>query len=376
MFKHVFITQLKVTLRAPDTVFWTIAFPFILAILFHFAFGNLDNGIRFKPVPVAVVDSTEYDNTPTLKRSVEALSSGDQPVLAVTKVSKTVADDKLQSNKVDGIIEVRDGKPIITVKNNGFSETIIASSMDQSLQVSHAIVDTLKQDPRVAPQLGSIGSNSYITDVTNKDVSRSSLYFYTLIGMACIYAGIFGIMATSLTQANLSKLGLRMGVSPASRMTSLLAGLASGFVIAYAGAIALYLFMTHGLGVQFGAAAWSILLVVAAGVLAGLSLGTLIATVSRGSEKIKSDILVAVSMAGSFLAGMMGSQWIKYLIDQHASFFAAINPVNLVSDALLATYYFGIGQRFIFDVVCLFVFSAVSIIISWLFMRRRSYASL
>lgn len=376
MFWHIFTNRLKVTLRSPEAVFWLLVFPFVLSGFFYLAFNNLDNELTFSPIPVAVVSSEAYQESPALKRSIEALSSGNNPTLIIMEITEQEAEDKLEGNEVSGIISVQDDQPTVTIKSNGFEETIIATSVDQTLQASNAIMEALNKDPTVAMRLDTIGQTSYIIDTTNQNVSRSSLYFYTLIGMACIYAGLLAITTVNLTQANLSKLGLRMSVAPASRAVSLVAGLMSGFVIAYAGGVALYLFMVYILGVEFGAAAWAILLVIAAGVLAGLSLGTLVAAISKRSENVKIGILVALTMVGSFLAGMMGTQVIKHAIDQSVPFLAAINPVDLVSDALLSVYYFGIGDRYYYDIVCLLAFSVVSIVISWFFLRKRSYASL
>ena len=98
----------------------------------------------------------------------------------------------------------------------------------------------------------------------------------------------------------------------------------------------------------------------------------------KGFEGIKRKVvmLLIVIMVCSLLAGMMGTTSLKHMIDQQTPILAAINPVNLISDALYSTYYFGVGERYWLDLALLGVFSIVVAVGAWLASRRKSYASL
>jgi ABC-2 type transport system permease protein len=378
MFLRIFITQLRIAFADRATVFWAMAFPLILATLFHFAFAGLNSTDMFKPVNVAVVDNASYQADTSLRSSLTALDSGDKKILSVQSVTtKDAALQLLTDTKVDGVIESDGVHSTVTVRGDvGFNETIIKTAVEQSLQTTSATTAALAHDPSATTKLGSVGATSYLHDTTNESLDRTVIYFYSLIGMACLYAGFFGIYSANRTEANLSTLGARLTVSPVSKWYALLAGLSASYVLALTGQGLLYGYLTAVLGVNFGVQVWPILLIMALGSLAGLAVGTFIGAGSKRSEIAKINTLTVGTMLCSLLAGMMGSTGLKHLIDQQAPLLAAINPVNVISDALYATYYFGIGERYWHDLLFLALFAGVAIGAAWLMTRRKTYASL
>lgn len=378
MFGRLFNVQFKTAINDRAMVFWTIAFPLILGTLFNFAFSNLNNSATLKPVTVAVIKNEAYKSDAVLVQTVEALATGDGRVLDVREVSdKDAALKLLDDQDISGVIESEDGKPKVTVKGlNDFNETIVKTAVEQSLQTSNAVREAMMKDPAVMAQLSDVGKSSYLKTAGDKDIDRSALYFYTLIGMACMYASFFGVYAANRTEANQSKLGMRLAASPVSKAKALTAALLSSYVIALAGQLILYLYLTQILGVNFGSTTWAVLLVMAIGSLAGIMLGAFVGASSSRQEGRKIDMLLIVIMVCSLLAGMMGTTSLKHMIDQQTPILAAINPVNLISDALYSTYYFGVGERYWLDLALLGVFSIVVAVGAWLASRRKSYASL
>ena len=83
-FKYAFITML----RNRETLFWTMGFPFMLAILFNVAFANLHNYDTFKAFDVAVVDDESYKNSQFLSEGIKAVSEGDDKVFETRYVNK------------------------------------------------------------------------------------------------------------------------------------------------------------------------------------------------------------------------------------------------------------------------------------------------
>lgn len=378
MFWRLFKTNLRVTLADRPLVFWGVMFPLILGTLFNFAFASLNSIDEFKSIPVAIVDSSAYQSDKNLNMSLGSLTSGDKKILDAKKVSDTdKAISLLNDQEVDAVIESDGSQATITVRGaTGFNETIVKTAVEQSIQTTSAIVSTLQKNPEVMTKLGDVGRTNYLNDTTNSDLDRTAIYFYSLIGMACLYAGFFGIYGVNRTQANLTKLGARLSASPISKAQALLSTLGASYVIILGAQLLLYLFLTQTLGIHFGPDTWAVLLVMALGSLAGLALGTLIGAGSTRSENFKTSVLLAGTMIGSMLAGMMGTTSLKYLIDQNAPLLAAINPVNSITDALYATYYFGVGERYWQDILFLSIFAVVSIIGAWLVTRRKTYASL
>ena len=62
MFWHVFKTKLKVLLRDKSVLFWALAFPFIMAVLFNAAFSSFNKVKETEPSRVAVVEESLVEN--------------------------------------------------------------------------------------------------------------------------------------------------------------------------------------------------------------------------------------------------------------------------------------------------------------------------
>lgn len=381
MFAHIFLNQLKIILRNKEVLFWTLSFPILLGFLFNMAFSNLNSGFVFEVVNIAVVNDSEYQQNIELSSSIEMLSKkGDSQVFETRYIDDGAQAEKLLDEKlIDGYIQIKNGEPTVIVQGSGINQTIIKTAIDQSLEMNNSVKSAIAYNPSILQSniLAEIGIvDGYMNDVTNKSADRTVLYFYTLIGMACLYSGLFGIIAVNQNEANLSKLGARLGTTPANRFTILIASLSAGFVVSYFGALMLYIFLAYILRINFGENSLLILFTMLFGCLAGITLGMLVGACNKRSENVKTGLLIGVTMSFSFLAGMMGTTSIKHMIDVNAPVLAFINPVNLISDALFSTYYFGVSGRFWIDIVGLGCFIIVSILLSWLFLRKKKYASL
>jgi ABC-2 type transport system permease protein len=111
------------------------------------------------------------------------------------------------------------------------------------------------------------------------------------------------------------------------------------------------------------------------GCIAGVSWGNFIGTFVRGSEGVKTGILIGTNMAMSFLAGLMWVD-IKHIIDLKAPVLSYINPAALVADALYSLYVFDTHRRFFVNICMLCLVSAVLFTASFMRLRRERYASI
>ena len=55
-----------------------------------------------------------------------------------------------------------------------------------------------------------------LNNISNSNLSYTMIEFYTLIAMACLYGGIFGMVAINQNLANMSSKGKRVAVAPIS----------------------------------------------------------------------------------------------------------------------------------------------------------------
>jgi ABC-2 type transport system permease protein len=106
-----------------------------------------------------------------------------------------------------------------------------------------------------------------------------------------------------------------------------------------------------------------------------MSLGILVGVSNKKSEDAKIGILVSVTMACSFLAGMMFLQ-MKYIVAENVPLLAKINPVNMITDGLYSLYYYDTFDRYLYNVFSLIVFSVIMIGLSYNFIRRKKYDSI
>lgn len=380
MFRRVFANRLKITLRDRETLFWLFGFIFIMATLFNFAFSGLNESLQFDPVKVAVVQDANYqaESSLGLRQAINNLSESNPSIFDTTFVdTHDQAIQKLTDMDVSAVISVIDEQTKVEVLRNGFAESLVKVAIDQSLQTSHAVIEVVQADPSLlrSGHLAKIGRVDYIKS-EEKDIDHTAIYFYSLVGMSCIMAGSLGLLAVNQGEANLSNLGKRLSVSPASKGVVLLANLAAGYVVSLVAQLLLFFYLSEVLNVNFGPNRLAILLVMLVGPLAGLALGTLIGSSSQKDDNFKTGVLVGVTLVGSMLAGMMGSEILKHMIDQNVPILNIINPVNTVTDALFSVYYFGVGERYWLNIIYIIGFTTVAMLISWLLLRRKRYASL
>ena len=177
-------------------------------------------------------------------------------------------------------------------------------------------------------------------------------------------------MVVDETTANLSTKGARTSIAPVHKMKVLLISLLVSFIIQYIEILILIGYLYCILGVSFGGNIGYVCLLSLFGCLAGTSLGLLVGVSSKKSDGIKTGIVLAITMTLSFFAGMMGV-YMKY-----APILAKINPVNMITDGFYSLYYYDTMTRYYNNIISLAIFSAIMIIISYIFIRRQKYDSI
>lgn len=372
---HIFLYQLKLLLRNRIIIFWTMIFPLILATFFHLAFSKLNSSETFEPAKLAVIEQKDNQDLHLLLDDLS--QENDNQLLEIQYTSLKNAQDLLSNEKIDGYLIVNDSLKIV-FQDNGISQTIIQSVVDSYLQTTHSMTSIRQINPQGFMQLvqENINMNTdYFQSQNISSLDTTIVYFYTLIGMTCMYGGNFGLKISTLTEANLTRQGTRMNISPTSKWQMILTGMIAGFLCQYTAVIILLLYLYFGLHVAFGNMLSYILLLTAIGTYVGMIIGNLIGTVFHFNENIKKTILSVTSLFLSFLSGMMIVD-LKYIIQEYVPILGYINPVNLMTDALYALYYYPTYERFYFNVYILLMMGCIFSMISILLSRRKKYDSL
>lgn len=372
-----FINQLKIILRNRNILFWTLLFPIALGTFFNLAFYNLDKEEQLKVIDIGVVDNISYQQNTSFSSLMESLSNGQDKMFNMTKSSEDELNNLLNKGKIDGYVIVTD-KINLTIKKSTINTTIIKTVIDNYNQNYSAITNIIKINPDILKTniLNTIHSTeSHFEEEAIGNHKGTVIYFYTLIGMMCLYGSFFGVYAVNQTEANLSKEGARINVSPTSKIKILLTSLLVALIIQYAEVLITLSYLILILKVSFGSQLLYILLLSFFGSLAGISMGAFIGVVSKKDINGKMGILLAFTMTCSFLAGMMIVD-IKYLLEKSAPILGIINPVNLITDGLYALYYYTNHSRFNFDLMCLIIFSLVLNVVTFYKLRRKKYDSI
>lgn len=379
MFTHIFKNRLKILLKNKFMIFWTLIFPLVLATFFHLAFAGLSQDEAFAPVRIAVIDNPSYQAEEGFVSLIKETSKKNKNQVFNTTYVKNQAEAKmlLEENKIAGYYLVEE-KIDIVVKKSGMDQTIMKYVVDNYYQTSSIVQNIYKFNPAAFKEslITDIDKDgNYFKDASQSNVDVTVIYFYTLIGMVCLYGGFFGIYAVKDTEANLSTRAARITIAPTHKMKNLFISLLAGLIVQYTENLILFAYLIFGLGIAFGSQVPYILLLMLLGTIAGITMGMLIGVSNRKGDGAKTGILLAVTMTCSFLAGMMMVQ-MKYIVAAYAPLLAKINPVSMITDALYSLYYYTTLDRYLYNCMSLLLFSIVMLGCSYIFIRRKKYDSI
>ena len=383
MFIHNFKYAFKTLLKNKMLIFWTFAFPIVLGTLFKLAFSNIENTEKFDVIDIAIVENQDYNNNIAFKEAFKVLSDkkNKDRLFDTDIVSEKKAKKLLENDKIAGYIILKDNKPQVVVGTSGVSETILKYVTEEIVQ-SEEIVKNIILNQKTEVSVEGFYEGLYakvqtmlqdnklnIKDATSKNLSYTMIEFYSLIAMTCMYGGMLGMVAINKCMPNMTEVGKRVTVSPTPKWITVLSSVLAGYITQLVGLLILFVFSIFALKVDYGEHIGLVISLTLVGALAGLTLGVADATIFKVSENSKTGIIVIISMVGSFLAGMMGIT-MKYVIDKNVPIVNIINPCNMITDGFYTLYYYDTLDRFIFNLVSLFVFSLIMVGVSIVGLRR------
>lgn len=387
MIVHKLIYTLKILGRDKMLIFWTFVFPLLLGTFFMMAFADIEKGEVLDIIDIAIVDNEEWKGNENYQKVFQQLSQKDQNdcLFDIVYTSQKEAQQLLENQEISGYLQLSKQKPVIYIRSNGINETILKQVVDEiesqiQLVNTVAAVNVSRQESFDYEQFYQniqdiLHENIAFNNITHKNLSYTMIEFYSLIAMACLYGGLFVKKALLNELANMSSLGKRNAIAPLTKLKMILGCLLASYMIQLCGLLILYVYTIFVLNVDYGNHLPQIIVLSLAGSLAGLALGIGVSCLTRANENAKTVIMLAITMAGSFLSGMMGIT-MKYTVDTTFPVLNRINPVGMITDGLYALYYYDTFDRFYFDLVSLLIFSMIIIGISALVMRRTRYDSL
>ena len=380
MFNHLLHYRMKQLIKSKSIIFWSLFFPIILACFFKMAFSNLDDSFNFKTVSIAIVQTTETEENSRFSETIKIAENNDKKIFKVQTLNEKKAQQALKENTISGFYLLTEDEPTLIINKNGFNQTFLKDFLQQFVYVNASMKDFVTEKPEQF-------SNEIIQElVTNKvytqkvkysenEPKSTSLYFFTVIAMACMFGMNWGIKNSDEIQANQSATGIRMGMCPINKSSLILTNLLAAFLIFFTEMMIILGFIHFILQIDFGNR-WSLILVTCfVSCLLSISLGSLVGSAIKGNYNLKSSIVTAVSVFGGFLSGMMFPD-IKYWIDQHAPVIAWINPTSLITDGLYKLFYYTDLSSFYMTIIIMVILTIIINIANYLIMRRQAYASI
>jgi len=374
MFIHNFKYSFKTVFRNKMLVFWTFMFPIILGLFFNLAFSDIEKNEKLDVIDIAYVEEKENY---VYKSSFEELSKGEDKLFNIKYVTEEKAKNLLEEDKISGYVVVGENADLF-VKSSGINETVIKEVIDEISEMNEIYKNYDFKNPEDNVKfMNAIGAHfgerqDYTKDISKSNLSYTMIEFYTLIAMAALYGGVIGMVAVNQMLPNMSDKGKRVAISPVRKKTFILSSVLSSYLIQLIGLFLLFMFTIFVLKVDYGDNLFHVIGISLAGSLAGLSLGIAIASLVKSGEATKTGLIISISMAGSFLSGMMGIT-MKYVIDSNIPWLNKINPVNMITDGLYSLYYYDTFNRYYFNLISLIVFSSFLISLSILSLRRVKY---
>lgn len=373
-------SRLKCLLRNRVNIFWSYAFPILLASLFYFAFTDMFSSNNLETISIAYVEDVGYKNDMDYLKDVleEAEISQGLPLfnvryLNVEEASKALGEDEITAYIVNG-----EGVRVY-VKKNGISETIVKSFLDSYKRSAYTIQAILMKNPDALSQglLDDIMEYKSFTSELDKGAKPdiTLTYFYALLAMTCMMAANWGLDEVINIQGNRSSRGARINVSPIHKMKLLIINMLAAFTAHAAGICLLIIYMLKVLKISFGGQLPQMVLACLIGEMFGLFFGAAVGVWVNKSTGVQDAITTSFTLISAFLSGMM-IVGIKGLIVKKVPIVPYINPVSLISDSFYSLYYYDDLDRFYVNTSILLFMSVALGVISYLGLRRKTYASI
>lgn len=392
-----FLYTIKVLIRDKSVLLWAVAFPLILSTLFYSMFNKLDETYQLDPMPVLVVEDSNYrdaDAFSTLIKELSKSADGNDALFAPTFVdSESKAQTALLDGEYLGYIKVDgEGRPSYSMNSQqaggldiipAIKQNIVLSILDRYTQDYEMILDIAVTNPQLFANpdfLNSLTSQqSYVErgSITANPPSDSLRYYYAVLAFSCIMMMSFGLSAIDFWKANTSSYGARRALGGQSWVQSLAPTLLAAWLLSYVCVIIGFVYIRFGFGVSFGGKEPVCLLVLAISTLVSTLVGAVFgaAPIPGGG---KSGLSAFLSCFLSLFAGLYGpaSQQLGDYVASNLPALSTINPVRQVCEAFFSLYYYDGYDRFAEILVTLSIMAGVFFVATVLMMRKQRYKSL
>ncbi len=371
---HLIKYCLVAIIRQKQTVFWSMLFPILLGTLFYVSFGSQKTEIE--TINVALVENDNSEMSKNFINYLEVIEDSDEKLIKIEKLSKEKAIKKLEKLEVTGVFYAGT-EPELVVAGNNISSSILKSLLDTFNRQAQMYIDIATQNPGKFEEAVKSGYQEFATEttLTGKSVDGTVQYFFSLIGMACMFGSFIGYLVSVQLQANVSPVGLRRAISATSKLKQIVASTLSAVFVHYIDLAVLLLYLQFVLKIDLSGNIFKLIGICLAGGFIGVSTGMLVGTFSKLPDGIRIGILVITGLFTSFLSGLMVGG-IKGLIEDKCPLLNKINPASVITDAIYSITVYDDPGRYALNIVILVAMSLITGAVTFIISRRECYDSI
>ncbi len=344
------------------TVFWSMLFPILLGTLFYASFGSSDT--KIETIDVAVVEKDNSEMSQNFISFLEMIEDDDSELISIQKLSEEEANKKLKGLE-------------IVVTSNNVSSSVLKSLLDTFTRQAQMYKDIAIEKPQKLQEAAQYAYLEFASETTlaGKKVDGMVQYFYSLIGMACMFGSFIGYFVSVQLQANVSSVGLRRAVAATSKLKQFIAGTITSVFVHYISLAVLLLYLQYVLKIDLSGNIFKLIGICLTGGFIGVSIGMFTGTLSRMPEGFRIGILVASGLLSSFLSGLMVGG-IKGLIEENFPLLNRINPSSVITDAIYSITIYDDPGRYTLNIIILIIMSLITGAVTFIITRRDYYDSI
>lgn len=391
-----FIAQIKTMLHRPAMIFWALAFPIILATMFHAMFQNIESSYSIEAQPIDIVRDDAWDGLTGAQDLVEALQDADTAVLKATQVpdaDAALAD--LREGRAVGYLAARDGELAFVISDSAATTAESDGAVGITLSIISDAVTRYNDTARLGEAVGRYAPEAFLDDsftgqlgstaglseeirLTRTAPDEPVRYQFALLGMACLMTMTLAIGAISESQPNLSTLGARRCLAPLPKWRILTAGFLAAWLVSACCMSLSFIVIRYVFSVGVAGREPFAFLGIGVATFMASSLGSLIGALPKLGVGSKVGISTGMTCLLSLFAGLYGQPAMQLgdMIQRELPLLADINPVRQVSQLFHDILYYDSLQPFVRTAALLAVMSIVFLAIAALMLRRQRYEHL
>lgn len=370
LFKYHFLSLI----RNKAILFWSIIFPILLSTFLQMTVANAYTSATLETIQIAVINDEAYRQDTLFQTVLREVSANDQALFEIIECEEAEADSLLDQGNIIAYITVDEGYTA-HVNASGLEQTVISTFLDEYMQQQMIMQELMQSGADPMTLLQEMDQTVSYIEATEENGNLACVYFFSILAMTSLYGGYWVLRNAQSQTADQSDSGKRNAIAPVHPAQRLFVDFVITIGMNFLVQLIMLAYMYFVLQVDFGTDLFPVLLVLITGTFAGNSLGLLVSMYGKKDYAKKTSVLTAITLIGCMLSGMMFVQ-MKFYVQQWAPWLAAINPANMITDALYANYYYGAGERFYMNILSLLIFTVFAYGIGYQRLRRKQYDSL